>query len=64
VWRLEVAHAPLYGATFVALRRAGRLLSPVDIMLAVLARDMRLTLLTADRDFEALPDIPTENWLP
>ena len=24
---------------------------------------MNLTLLTTDQDFQALPDIPTENWL-
>ena len=33
-------------------------------MLAALARHMRLTLLMADLDFQALPDIRTENWLP
>ena len=35
----------------------------VYMMQAALARQMQLTLLTADRDFEALPEIPTENWL-
>ena len=33
-------------------------------MLASLARRMSLTLLTTDQDFQALPDIRTENWLP
>jgi predicted nucleic acid-binding protein len=33
------------------------------MMLAALARFMDLTVLTSDRDFEALPDIRTENWL-
>jgi len=32
-------------------------------MPAALARHMDLTLLTADRDFEALPDLRVENWL-
>ena len=32
-------------------------------MLAALCRQMNLTLLTTDRDFEALPDIRVENWV-
>ena len=32
------------------------------MMLASLARVMNLTILTTDRDFEALPDIRTEDW--
>ena len=32
------------------------------MMLAALARVMNLTILTTDRDFEALPDILTEDW--
>lgn len=32
-------------------------------MQAALARQMDLVLLTADRDFEALQGIATENWL-
>ena len=61
---LEDEIAELYARTRLELRRAGRVLSQVDIMLASLAREMRLTLLTSDRDFEALPDIHTENWIP
>jgi predicted nucleic acid-binding protein len=30
--------------------------------LAAMVRYMEWTLLTSDRDFEALPDIRTENW--
>ncbi len=32
-------------------------------MLAALARLMDLTLLTTDLDFEALPDLSSENWI-
>jgi len=45
------------------LKRRGRALSQVDIMLAALARQMKLTLVTSDQDFDALPDIATANWL-
>jgi tRNA(fMet)-specific endonuclease VapC len=41
----------------------GRALSAVDLQLAALAKLKGLTLLTSDRDFEALPEIRTENWL-
>jgi predicted nucleic acid-binding protein len=33
------------------------------MMLAAMARQMKLVLLTTDRDFEALPDVRTENWV-
>lgn len=62
VWPLDLTTARLYGEIHSDLRRRGRALSQVDMMLAALARQMALTLVTADRDFEALPDIPTENW--
>jgi len=48
---------------FHELRSRGRVLSQVEMMLAALARVMDLTLVTADRDFEALSDLRTENWL-
>jgi predicted nucleic acid-binding protein len=32
------------------------------MMLAALARQMKLTILTTDRDFEAFPDIRTASW--
>jgi tRNA(fMet)-specific endonuclease VapC len=62
IWPIEVVTSRFYGEIYVDLRRRGRALSQVDMMLAALARQMRLTLVTSDRDFEALPDIPTENW--
>jgi tRNA(fMet)-specific endonuclease VapC len=63
VWPLELPVAPLFGELYHELQRRGRVLSQVDIMLAALVRQMNLTLLTSDRDFEALPEIRTENWL-
>jgi tRNA(fMet)-specific endonuclease VapC len=53
----------LYGAVYVELRRQGRVLSQVDMMLAALARQHKLALLTTDRDFEALSDLAVENWV-
>jgi predicted nucleic acid-binding protein len=33
------------------------------MMLAAVSRSLDTTLLTDDRDFEALPDLRIENWL-
>ena len=41
---------------------AGRMISIADRIVAALARQMSLVVLTTDRDFELLPDIKTENW--
>jgi tRNA(fMet)-specific endonuclease VapC len=62
LWPLDAETARLYGAVYVELRRQGRVLSQVDMVLAALARQHKLTVLTTDRDFEALPDLRVENW--
>jgi predicted nucleic acid-binding protein len=47
-----------------AHRRGARLgTCVVDIMIAALAQEMGLTILTSDQDFAALPGISVENWL-
>lgn len=63
LWPLDTGTTRLYGTVFIELRQKGRILSQVDIMLAALARQHKLTLLTTDRDFEALADIKAENWI-
>jgi tRNA(fMet)-specific endonuclease VapC len=63
VWPLHLDDARLYGEIYIDLKQRGKSLSQVDMFLAAVARRMNLTLLTTDRDFEALPDIKTENWL-
>ena len=62
LWPIDLKTAPIFGDIYMELRRTGRVLSQVDIMIAALARQMKLTILTTDRDFEALPDIRTEDW--
>lgn len=52
-----------FGRIRLQLVQMGRSLSQIDMMIAACCRLGDLTLLTTDRDFEALPDIPTENWL-
>ncbi len=62
IWPIDVETARNYAGIYHELRRKGRILSQVDMMLAALARQMRLTLLTTDRDFEALPYVRTADW--
>ena len=63
IWPVDLAVADRYGEVYQELQKAGRALSQVDLMLAAMCRHSNLTLLTADQDFGALPDILTENWL-
>lgn len=63
IWPLEPSIAPIYAEIFHDLRARGRVLSQVDMLLAALSRSMDATLLTSDRDFEALSDLHAENWL-
>lgn len=63
LWPLDAETARFYGAVYIELRGLGRVLSQVDMMLAALARQHKLTVLTTDRDFEALPDLHVENWV-
>lgn len=62
-WPLDRTTARNYGEIHRDLKARGRILSQVDMMLAALARQMKLTIVTTDQDFAALPDIATENWL-
>jgi predicted nucleic acid-binding protein len=63
LWPLETETTRLYGVVYLEVRRKGRVLSQVDMMLAALERQHRLIVLTTDRDFEALPDLTLENWV-
>src|SRR6266481_8086798 len=62
LWPLDAETARLYGAVYIELRRQGRVLSQVDMVLAALARQHKLSVLTTDGDFEALTDLRVENW--
>lgn len=63
VWTLDEKTTIHYGTIYNEMRRHGRVLSQVDMILAALARQHRVAILTADKDFEAIPDVITENWL-
>lgn len=64
IWPMDEETSEIYGEMFSLARQRGRVLSPVDLMIASLARQYRCTILSADRDFEALSDVVSiENWL-
>jgi tRNA(fMet)-specific endonuclease VapC len=63
MWPLGAETTRVYGEVYIELRRHGRALSQVDMMLAALARQQKLIVLTSDRDFEALSDLAIENWI-
>jgi predicted nucleic acid-binding protein len=63
VWPIDLAIAAHYAEVYHELRKAGRALSQVDILLAAMARHWNAKLLTTDKDFQALSDLPTENWI-
>jgi tRNA(fMet)-specific endonuclease VapC len=63
LWPLDRTVAEAYGSLHLTLAKRGRALSFVDVVLAALALNMKGVLLTSDRDFEALPELQTENWL-
>jgi tRNA(fMet)-specific endonuclease VapC len=63
IWPIDKITAQLYGAIYHDLKKRGRVLSQVDIMLAALSRQMNLALVTSDRDFSAISDLSVENWL-
>ena len=52
LWPIDLKTTRIYGDLYMELRQRGRALSQVDIMVAALAKQMKLTILTTDRDFE------------
>jgi predicted nucleic acid-binding protein len=62
LWPIDLKTTQIYGEVYKKLRRSGRVLSQVDIMVASLSIQNKLTVLTTDSDFHALPEIRTEDW--
>jgi len=62
LWPMDLKTTEIYGDVYMELRRKGKALSQVDIMIAAMARQRKLTILSTDTDFDALPDIRKEDW--
>ncbi len=52
-----------FAEVFRELRMAGRVMSQFDLLIAALARQRRLILLTADQDFRPVAGLHVESWL-
>lgn len=63
IWPVDWNLVEQYGLCAKLARQRGRVLSTTDLILAAFAWKENLVLLTADRDFEAFPEIRTENWI-
>jgi tRNA(fMet)-specific endonuclease VapC len=64
VWPVDHETARFYGGIYADLRKQGRVLSQVDMMVAALARQMDLVVVTTDQDFQWVSGLQTENWMP
>jgi tRNA(fMet)-specific endonuclease VapC len=62
-YAMHEVDAQLAAELQLALRRVGWQLQTIDALIAAIALRYELTLLTTDRDFEAVPGLQTENWL-
>ena len=63
VYAIEEQDALLAADMRVQLRRSGKQLKTIDTLIAAIALRYDLTLLTTDRDFDAIPDLKLANWL-
>jgi predicted nucleic acid-binding protein len=63
IWEMDWPLVEHYGAVVRLAKERGRVLSTTDMILAGFAWRENITLLTADKDFAAFPEIKTENWI-
>lgn len=63
LWPTDEQTAAEFATLFQELRSAGRMLSQFDLLIAAVARQGKLILLTADQDFEPVSHLRVENWL-
>lgn len=63
IWPYSPAAAAEYGRLFTELRRVGRPMQQVDIMVAAIARTLGdCTVVSSDSDLSAVPGLAVENW--
>jgi tRNA(fMet)-specific endonuclease VapC len=63
LWPTDEQTAAEFAKLFQELRSVGRMLSQFDLLIAAVARQHNLILLTADQDFQAVSQVRIENWL-
>jgi tRNA(fMet)-specific endonuclease VapC len=63
VWPYTNAAAEQFGRVFAELRRIGRPMQQIDIMVAAIAFDLgNCALVSKDTDLAAIPGLKVENW--
>jgi tRNA(fMet)-specific endonuclease VapC len=63
VWPFTERAAEEFGRLAAALRRAGRTMGRIDIMIAAIAVSLgNTTVVSADGDLTAVPGLTVENW--
>ena len=63
VWPLTEAAAEAYGRIAVQLKRAGRPIGKIDMLIAAIALSLgKTTVVSADSDLTAVPGLTVENW--
>lgn len=63
IWPTDENTAAQFAVIFQELRSQGRMLSHFDLLIAAVARQNTVTLLTADQDFQPVTQLGIENWL-
>jgi predicted nucleic acid-binding protein len=63
LWPSDDQSAVEFAAIFQELHAAGRMLSQFDLLIAAITRQLKLTLLSADQDFQPVKNLRIENWL-
>lgn len=61
-YEISVADAEKAAKLRIRLRKQGKQLEAIDSMLAIIALSNDLTLLTRDKDFQAVPGLKQEDW--
>jgi len=63
LWPVDEQTTVEFAELFKELRSVGRMLSQFDLMIAAIARQNSVTLLTADQDFGVVSRLQIQNWL-
>jgi tRNA(fMet)-specific endonuclease VapC len=63
LWPTDEDTAAEFAEIFRELRSSGQMLAQFDLLIAAVARQHNLILLTADQDFQPVSRLRIENWL-
>ena len=63
IWPFTPEAARVYARIFADLRKAGRTLQAMDLLIAAIALSLgNCTVVTSDSDFSVIPGLTIENW--